>query len=131
MNKYLLLLLLSQPVWGQSTLTDGRSVFSITNFRTEGGVTLPKATVVYGTYGPRFPLMTIRDNVQAVHQLLTSELKVTHLRAIVGFSMGAQQAFQWAVSYPKFADRIVATAGTAKTIMLPKNWLLRTLCGRL
>jgi homoserine O-acetyltransferase/O-succinyltransferase len=28
--------------------------------------------------------------------------------------MGAQQAFQWAVSYPTFADRIVATAGTAK-----------------
>jgi homoserine O-acetyltransferase len=28
--------------------------------------------------------------------------------------MGAEQAFQWAVSYPDFADRIVATAGTAK-----------------
>lgn len=66
-------------------------------------------------HGPRFPVMTIRDNVQAVHQLLTDELKVTHLLAVVGFSMGAQQAFQWAVSYPAFADRIVATAGTAKT----------------
>jgi homoserine O-acetyltransferase/O-succinyltransferase len=66
-------------------------------------------------HGPRFPVMTIRDNVQAVHRLLTEELKVTHLRAIVGFSMGAQQAFQWAVSYPTFADRIVATSGTAKT----------------
>jgi homoserine O-acetyltransferase len=29
--------------------------------------------------------------------------------------MGAQQAFQWAVSYPDFMDRIVATSGTAKT----------------
>jgi homoserine O-acetyltransferase len=29
--------------------------------------------------------------------------------------MGCQQAFQWAVSYPEFADRIVGTAGTAKT----------------
>jgi homoserine O-acetyltransferase len=28
--------------------------------------------------------------------------------------MGAEQAFQWAVSYPTFADRIVATSGTAK-----------------
>jgi homoserine O-acetyltransferase len=65
-------------------------------------------------HGPRFPLMTIRDNVEAVHQLLTEELKITHLRAIVGFSMGAEQAFQWAVSYPTFADRIVATSGTAK-----------------
>ncbi|HEY1496673.1 MAG TPA: alpha/beta fold hydrolase [Candidatus Solibacter sp.] len=66
-------------------------------------------------HGPRFPVMTIRDNVEAVHRLLTEDLKVTHLRAVIGFSMGAQQAFQWAVSYPDFADRIVATSGTAKT----------------
>lgn len=65
-------------------------------------------------HGPRFPVTTIRDNVEAVHRLLTQELKVTHLRAIIGFSMGAEQAFQWAVSYPDFADRIVATSGTAK-----------------
>jgi homoserine O-acetyltransferase len=66
-------------------------------------------------HGPRFPVMTIRDNVEAVHSLLTEGLKITHVRAIIGYSMGAQQAFQWAVSYPGFADRIVATAGTAKS----------------
>ena len=66
-------------------------------------------------HGPRFPVMNIRDNVEAVHHLLTEDLKITHLKAIIGFSMGAQQAFQWAVSYPTFADRIVATSGTAKT----------------
>src|SRR3954469_13329265 len=65
-------------------------------------------------HGPRFPVMTIRDNVAAVHELLVTELKLPHLRAVIGFSMGAQQAFQWAVSYPAFADRLVATAGTAK-----------------
>ena len=66
-------------------------------------------------HGPRFPVMTIRDNVEAVHRLLTEDLKIPHLRAVIGFSMGAQQAFQWAVSYPDFADRVVATSGTAKT----------------
>src|SRR5216684_997222 len=65
-------------------------------------------------HGPRFPVMTIRDNVEAVHRLLTQELKVNHLRAVVGFSMGAEQAFQWAVSYSTFMDAIVATSGTAK-----------------
>ncbi len=151
--------------------------FSLTNFRTESGVTLPIAKVVYGTYGklnaakdnvvllpshymanyhgyewligegraldpgklflvstelfgngrssspsnspepfhgPRFPVTTIRDNVEAVRRLLVEDLKITHVRAIVGFSMGAEQAFQWAVSHPGFADRIVATSGTAK-----------------
>jgi homoserine O-acetyltransferase len=66
-------------------------------------------------HGPRFPIMTIRDNVEAVHRLLTEQLQVRHLRAVIGFSMGAQQALQWAVSYPDFMDRIVATSGTAKT----------------
>ncbi len=66
-------------------------------------------------HGPRFPIMTIRDNVAAVHQLLVDELHITHLKAIIGFSMGAQQAFQWAVSYPDFASKIVATSGTSKT----------------
>ncbi|HEX7797696.1 MAG TPA: alpha/beta fold hydrolase, partial [Vicinamibacterales bacterium] len=61
-------------------------------------------------HGPRFPVMTIRDNVDIVYRLLTQELKVTHLRAVVGFSMGAEQAFQWAVSHPDFMDAIAATS---------------------
>ncbi len=65
--------------------------------------------------GPRFPVTTIRDNVAAVHRLLGEKLGVHHLRAVVGFSMGGQQAFQWAVSYPDFMDRIVVTSATAKT----------------
>src|SRR5262245_8859974 len=65
-------------------------------------------------HGPRFPVTTIRDNVEAVHRLLTEQLKVKHLRAVIGFSMGAEQAFQWAVSHPTFVDAIVATSGTAK-----------------
>ena len=66
-------------------------------------------------HGPRFPVTTIRDNVEAVYRLLTEEMHVHHLRAVIGFSMGAQQAFQWAVSHPDFLDGVVATAGTAKT----------------
>ncbi len=64
-------------------------------------------------HGPRFPLMTIRDNVNAVHRLLTEEAGDHAPQALIGFSMGAEQAFQWAVSYPDFASRIVATSGTA------------------
>ncbi len=162
---------------GDKTPASEQHVLVIANFKTESGVVLPQARVIYGTYGhlnaakdkvvllpshymadfhgyewligadraldpsklflvatelfgngrssspsntpepyhgPRFPVTTIRDNVEAVHRLLTEELKITHVHAIIGFSMGAEQAFQWAVSYPTFADRIVATAGTAK-----------------
>ena len=66
-------------------------------------------------HGPRFPSISIRDNVAAMYRLITEKLGVQHLQAVVGFSMGAQQAFQWAVSYPTFLDRIVPICGTAKT----------------
>jgi homoserine O-acetyltransferase/O-succinyltransferase len=66
-------------------------------------------------HGPRFPVMTVRDNANAVHQMLIEQYGIQHLQAVIGFSMGAQQAFQWAVSYPAYMDRIVATSGTAKT----------------
>ena len=66
-------------------------------------------------HGPRFPAIAIRDNVEASRRVLAEEFGITHVRAIVGYSMGAQQALQWAVSHPDFTDRIVAYCGTAKT----------------
>ncbi len=64
--------------------------------------------------GPDFPEIAIRDNVRAVHRLLTEELGVRRLRAVIGFSMGAQQALQWAVSYPEMVEAAVAICGNAK-----------------
>ncbi|MCC6990673.1 MAG: alpha/beta fold hydrolase [Acidobacteria bacterium] len=64
--------------------------------------------------GPDFPAIAIRDNVEASRRVL-AHLGVTHVRAVVGFSMGAEQAFQWAVSHPTFMDGIVPWCGTAKT----------------
>src|SRR5215470_5494334 len=34
-------------------------------------------------HGPRFPLVTIRDNIEAVHRLLTEQLGVKHLKAVI------------------------------------------------
>jgi homoserine O-acetyltransferase len=65
--------------------------------------------------GPRFPRVAIRDDVEAARRVLRDGLGVRHLRAVIGFSMGAQQSFQWAVSYPGEVDAIVALCGTAKT----------------
>lgn len=64
--------------------------------------------------GPNFPEISTRDNVKAGYRLVTEQFGVKHLKAVVGFSMGAQQAFQWAVSYPGFMDAIVAYCGTAR-----------------
>ncbi len=63
--------------------------------------------------GPNFPAISIRDNVHATYRLLTEKFGVSHINAVMGFSMGAQQAFQWAVSYPDFMDKVIGLAGSA------------------
>ena len=62
--------------------------------------------------GPHFPTTTIRDNVRAQHELVQS-LGITSLRMVAGYSMGAQQTLQWAVSYPDMVERIAPWCGGA------------------
>jgi homoserine O-acetyltransferase len=65
--------------------------------------------------GPRFPNTTILDNVKAQYALVHDYLNVKKIKAVIGFSMGAQQAFQWAISYPNYVQSIIPFCGTAKT----------------
>src|SRR6201998_1969075 len=99
---------------GPGMALDPAKLFLVTSEMFGNGRSSSPSNTPEPFHGPRFPMVSIRDNVRIVHRLLTDSLHLTHLAAIVGFSMGAEQAFQWAVSYPDFADRIVATSGTAK-----------------
>ena len=60
----------------------------------------------------RFPQFNIRDMVRAEHELATRYLKLSHLRAVIGISMGGMQAFQWMVSYPDFMDKVIPIVGS-------------------
>jgi homoserine O-acetyltransferase/O-succinyltransferase len=100
---------------GPDKALDPKKLFLITSELFGNGRSSSPSNTAEPFHGPRFPVTTIRDNVEAVHRMLTEQLHVRHLKAVIGFSMGAQQAFQWSVSYPDFMDRIVATSGTAKT----------------
>jgi len=62
--------------------------------------------------GIEFPKVSIRDMVNAEHKMLTDVLHLTHVHAVMGFSMAGMQAFQWAISYPDFADRVVSIVGS-------------------
>ncbi|KAJ5491387.1 hypothetical protein N7539_002954 [Penicillium diatomitis] len=62
-----------------------------------------------------FPTVTFYDNVRAQHELVTKHFGITHLRAVVGWSMGAGQTYQWATQYPEFMDIAVPFCGSAKT----------------
>ena len=65
--------------------------------------------------GPHFPAISIRDNVAAQYRLVHDQLGIEKLALVAGFSMGAQQTFQWAVSHPDMVERIVPLCGAART----------------
>lgn len=64
-------------------------------------------------YGITFPVITIRDFVNAQHALLKS-LSITKLHAVAGTSMGALQALEWSSAYPDMVPRVVAVTGIAE-----------------
>ena len=55
------------------------------------------------------------DNVAAQLRLLQERFGVSRLPLIYGWSMGAQQAYQWAVHQPDWVERICCVCGTART----------------
>jgi homoserine acetyltransferase len=62
-----------------------------------------------------FPKCSFYDNVRAQHTLVTKHLGLKHVRAVLGWSMGAAQTYQWATQFPDFMDLIVPFCGSAKT----------------
>jgi homoserine O-acetyltransferase len=63
--------------------------------------------------GAHFPALTLGDNVQAQARLL-EHLGVTQLALVAGWSMGAMQAFEWAVRHPGKVRALLAVCGTAR-----------------
>jgi homoserine O-acetyltransferase len=76
--------------------------------------------------GPRFPLVTVRDNVALQHRLITELFRVETLALVVGHSMGAQQTYQWAALFPEMVQRIAPFCGSARTSR--HNWLFLEGC---
>jgi homoserine O-acetyltransferase len=68
-----------------------------------------------------FPNVTLYDNVVCQHRLVTERLGIKRVRLVVGFSMGAQQAFQWGALYPDMVQAIAPICGSARTS--PHNYL--------
>ena len=62
----------------------------------------------------RFPAVSLYDNVTAQRRLCDA-LGVGKIALVVGWSMGAQQAYQWGALYPEMVARIAPICGSART----------------
>ncbi len=69
----------------------------------------------------KFPHIMIGDDVVAQHRLVTEVFGISELQLVLGWSMGAEQSYEWAVRYPNMVKRAAPFAGTAKTT--PHNFI--------
>ena len=60
-------------------------------------------------WGPRFPYLAIRDQVEA-QRLFADAIGVRSWAAVIGGSMGGMQALEWAVTHPDRVERVAVLA---------------------
>jgi homoserine O-acetyltransferase len=74
----------------------------------------------------KFPRYNYDDMVVAQYRLLTEHLHVTHLRLVLGNSMGGMLTWDWGVTHPGFMDGLVPLASQPAP-MASRNWMMRKL----
>ena len=65
--------------------------------------------------GPRFPPVTLFDNVAGQHRLLTEAPGVERIALVLGWSMAGCQSYQWGAQYPEMVDAILPFCASART----------------
>ena len=72
----------------------------------------------------KFPKYNYDDMVLAQYRLVTEGLGISHLRLVIGNSMGGMQTWLWGTNYPTFMDALVPMA-SQPTEMSSRNWMMR------
>ncbi|WKA54202.1 homoserine O-acetyltransferase MetX [Planococcus shixiaomingii] len=109
-----------KPGWWAGLIGPGKAVdtnrFQVITFNILGGCngsTGPQSIdpETGEPYRASFPLLTIRDMVQAEHAAL-QKLGINHLAAVIGGSLGGMKTLEWGHLYPDFVDTIFPLAVT-------------------
>jgi len=111
-----------KPGWWDTAIGPGKAidtnkfhVVSVNNLGSCKGSTGPTSInpETNKAYGPDFPFVTVSDwvNSQAV---LADKLNIQQWAAVVGGSLGAMQAMQWAISLPERLRHVLIIASAPK-----------------
>ncbi|GBR75853.1 homoserine O-acetyltransferase [Candidatus Termititenax persephonae] len=65
-------------------------------------------------YGMDFPIITIRDMVNAQRRLVAEHFGLTKLHAVAGGSIGGMQTLEWGVMYPEMVGHLLVISTTHK-----------------
>lgn len=72
----------------------------------------------------KFPHYRYHDMVESGYRLITDGLGVSHLRLVIGSSMGGMHAWMWAELYPDLMDGVVPISCQPVEIS-GRNWIMR------
>jgi len=84
---------------------------------------LPPSSAPSTTDGGDFPAVSISDDVDAQHRLVTEVLGIDKLKLVLGWSIGALQVYDWAVRHPETVGAIAPIAGAPTPPPWTKLWL--------
>jgi len=74
----------------------------------------------------KFPQYDYADMVEAQYRLVKEGLGLSHLKLVMGNSMGGMHTWLWGEKYPDFVDALVPMAAQP-TAMSSRNWMMRRL----
>jgi homoserine O-acetyltransferase len=103
----------NEPLFGSGRAIDPARHFVVSINLFGNGYSSSPSNAVAPQDGPRFPQVTLFDNVACQHRLLT-ELGVRRIALIIGWSLAAMQAYQWAAQYPNMVEAILPYCGAAR-----------------
>jgi homoserine O-acetyltransferase len=72
----------------------------------------------------KFPRYNYADMVDAQYRLVSEGLGISHVRMIIGNSMGGMSAWLWGQKYPRYMDALVPMA-SQPTAMASRSWMLQ------
>ncbi|KAF9448937.1 homoserine acetyltransferase [Macrolepiota fuliginosa MF-IS2] len=99
---------------GPDKTFDPEKYFIVTFGLFSGGESSSPSNTPAPYNGPYFPNVSYQDNTRAQYAVL-KHLGVQKVHVAIGFSMGGQQAYFWAVMYPDFVEHYVCNCGSART----------------
>jgi homoserine O-acetyltransferase/O-succinyltransferase len=65
--------------------------------------------------GPRFPGCTLLDNALCQERFLRERFGIEDIALAIGWSMAAQNVYQWAALFPDRVHRLITLCGSART----------------
>ncbi|PKE31911.1 hypothetical protein CWS43_07670 [Rahnella sp. AA] len=71
-----------------------------------------------------FPHYDYDDMVTAQYRLIKEGLGISHLRLVMGYSMGGMQTWLWGEKYPSMMDALVPMASQPNELS-GRNWMMR------